>query len=229
LSHAISTGCNSLDRLLQGGIARNEITLIYGEAATGKTTAAIQVAILTALGGFKVLFIDSDNSFTQQRFHQICGSKTRSVSERIMLFFPETFEEQRTLVESLNNYITPSVGLVVIDSMSTLYRAAFPKADSIFNLNRDLTRQLAYLADLTLSKKIACLITSQVHASLKPSRDQIEPIARRAVLHFPGTIIRIRSSPNPRVKEFILERPMRADAVRRCLVEITESGLQDIS
>lgn len=184
---------------------------------------------MTALEGFKVLFIDSDNSFTQQRFYQICGSKARSLSERIMLFFPETFEEQRTLVESLNNYVTPSVGLVVIDSMSTLYRAAFSKAGSIFNLNRDLTRQLAYLADLTLSKKIACLITSQVHASFKPSGDQIEPVARRALLYFPGTIIRIRSSPNPRIKEFMLERLKRANVDRRCLVEITENGLEDIS
>ena len=228
MSHALSTGCNALDSLLQGGIGRGEITLFYGEAATGKTTVAIQAALAAAMKGLKVLFVDCDSSFTQQRFCQIGGNDARSLSERIILFFPETFEEQRLLVESLDNYMTPNLGLVVIDSMSTLYRAAFPKADSIFNLNRDLTRQLAYLADLTLSKSIACLITSQVHARLKPLGDKVEPVARRALLHFPRTIVRIRSSSDTRVKEFVLERLQGVNIERQCLLAITASGLANL-
>jgi DNA repair protein RadB len=229
LPNAISTGCNVLDGLLQGGIGRGEITLFYGEAATGKTTVAIQAAVAAAIKGLKVLFVDCDSSFTQQRFYQIGGDDTGSLSERIILFFPETFEEQRLLVESLDNYMTPNLGLVVIDSMSTLYRAAFPKSDSIFNLNRDLTRQLAYLADLTLSKNIACLITSQVHARLKPLGSQVEPVARRALLHFPKTIVRIRSASDSRAKEFVLERLQGVNTEKQCLVAITESGLANVS
>ena len=229
MTHAISLGCNALDELLRGGIEAGEITLLYGEAATGKTTAAIQAAVLAAAKGLKVLFIDCDNSFTPQRFYQIGGDDDRSLTEHIMLFFPNTFEEQRMLVESLDNYVTPKLGLVIIDSISTLYRAEFGRVDSIFNLNRDLTRQLAYLANLTLTKKTACLITSQVHARIKPPGDQIEPVARRALLHFPGTIIKIRSSQNPRVREFILERLKGANTTGRCLVEITEHGLTNTS
>jgi DNA repair protein RadB len=228
-THAISLGCNALDGLLRGGIERGEITLLYGEAATGKTTAAIQAAVLAAAKGLKVLFIDCDNSFTPQRFYQIGGNDAKSLTEHVMLFFPNTFEEQRTLVESLDNYITPNLGLVIIDSISTLYRIEFQRVDSIFNLNRDLTRQLAYLANLTLTKKTACLITSQVRARIKSSGDQIEPVARRALLHFPGTIIRIQNSPNPRVREFILERLKGTHTEGRCLVEITERGLANIS
>ena len=224
MTQTLSTGCDALDKLLQGGIEQGEITLLYGEAATGKTTICIQASTSVATIGLKALFIDSDNSFTQQRFHQIAGDNSRSLSELIMLFFPDTFEEQRMLVESLNNYVTPRLGLVVIDSMSTLYRAAFPKTGSVFNLNRDLTRQLAYLADLTRSKKIACVITSQVHARLKSMGNQIEPVARRAIFHFPSTIVRIRNTPNPAVREFALERLKGDTRDERCLVNLTEQG-----
>ena len=228
MTQTLSTGCNGLDKLLQGGIEQGEITLLYGEAATGKTTICIQASTSVATRGQKALFIDSDNSFTQQRFHQIAGDNSHSLSELIMLFFPDTFEEQRMLVESLNNYVTPRLGLVVIDSMSTLYRAAFPKTGSVFNLNRDLTRQLAYLADLTRSKKIACVITSQVHARLKPMGNQIEPVARRAIFHFPSTIIRIRNTPNPTVREFALERLKGADTRDgRCFLTLTERGFTE--
>lgn len=206
---------------------RGEITLLYGEAATGKTTAAIQAAVCAAAKGSKVLFIDCDNSFTLQRFNQI-NANNRSHVEHLMLFFPSTFEEQRILVETLDNYVTPTLSLVIVDSISTLYRAEFKDTENIFNLNRNLTRQLAYLANLTLKRKIACLITSQVHARFKTLGDQVEPVARRALVHFPKTIIKIRISTTPRVREFILERFNGANANGCCLVEITEHGLENV-
>ena len=75
-----------------------------------------------------------------------------------MLFLPETFAEQRELVESFENYVTPRLGLVVVDSVSSLYRAAFSSTESIFTLNREiLSRQLAYLGELSASSRIAAL------------------------------------------------------------------------
>ncbi len=217
-----------MDKLLHGGFARGEVALIYGEAATGKTTAVIQAAIATAKMKFKTIYLDSDHSFTQQRFHQIARKESEDIGSLIMLFLPETFSEQRKLVESLDNYITPSVGLVVVDSVSSLYRAAFSTSESIFSLNRDLTRQIAYLDELSSSHKIACIITSQVHARLNPPLGEVEPVARRALFHFPQTILRIRNTPRPNTREFVLEKVDGSDIARTsCLVALAENGLSD--
>ncbi len=225
----IPTGCRGLDRLLRGGFARGEVTLIYGEAATGKTTTVIQAAVATARMGLKILYLDCDHSFTQQRFHQIAGRESEEISRVIMLFLPETFSEQRMIVESLENYITPTLGLVVIDSMSSLYRAAFSSHESIFSLNRDLSRQVAYLGELSSSRKIACILTSQVHARLTPPAGGIEPVARRTLFHFPQTILQIRNTPRSGVKEFDLERVGGADVARTtCLVGLRDNGLTDV-
>src|SRR3972149_4664790 len=145
LQERIPTSCAALDKLLHGGLLKGEMTLLYGEAATGKTTTVIQAATSAASLGLKVIYVDCDHSFTQQRFQQIAKTAFQSASELILLFLPETFAEQRALVESLENYVTPTLGLVIVDSMSSLYRAAFSKSARGFNLNRDLSRQLAYL------------------------------------------------------------------------------------
>ena len=225
----IPTGCGGLDKLLNGGVVRGEVTLVYGEAATGKTTTMIQTAIAAAKLGLKILYLDSDHSFTQQRFHQIAGVNSEEISQLILLFLPETFSEQRSIVESLENYVTPGLGLVIIDSMSSLYRAAFSGSESIFSLNRDLSRQVAYLGDLSASRRIACMLTSQVHARLTTS-GEIEPVARRALFHFPQTILRLRNTPKTNVKEFVLERSGGSDAARTsCLIALGETGLLDVS
>jgi len=214
--------------MIHGGFTRGEVALIYGEAATGKTTAAIQAAISCAKMGLKVIYVDSDRSFTQQRYRQIAGSQSKDISELISLFYPETFSEQRTLIESLENYLTASLGMVIVDSVSSLYRAAFSDRANIFGLNRDLSRQLAYLGELASSHHIACIITSQVHSRLTPPMADIEPVARRTLLHFPRTILRTKNTPKQSVREFVLERIDGSDVVRSsCLVRLEESGLTD--
>jgi len=224
----IPVGCVNLDRMINGGFTRGELTLIYGEAATGKTTTAIQAAASSAKMRLKVIYVDSDRSFTQQRFRQIAGSQSKDISELISLFFPETFSEQRALIESLENYVTPSLGMVIVDSISSLYRAAFSDTASVFSLNRDLGGQLAYLGELASSHNIACIITSQVHARLTPPVSDIEPVARRTLFHFPRTILRTRSTPKQGVREFVLERIDGKDIPRSsCLVRLQESGLAD--
>jgi DNA repair protein RadA len=216
--------------MMRGGFTRGELALVYGEAATGKTTTVIQAAIASANKGMKVVYIDSDHSFTQQRLDQIAGSRSAGISELISLFFPETFSEQRRIVESLENYVTSKLGMVIVDSISSLYRAAFSGADSIFSLNRDLSRQVAYLGELASSHNIACVITSQVHSRLTPPVADIEPVARRTVFHFPRLILRIKKTPKAGVKEFLLERIDGVETTRSsCLVSLQENGLVDVT
>lgn len=206
------------------------MTLVYGEAATGKTTTIIQTAVAAAKMGLKTLYVDSDHSFTQQRFQQISGAKSQDVSQLIMLFLPETFSEQRQVVESLESYVTPSLGLVVIDSVSSLYRAAFSTSESVFSLNRDLGRQVAYLDGLASSHGLACILSSQVHARLTPPTGDIEPVARRTLFHFPRTILRLRNTPKSNVKECVLERFAGSEASRAsCLIALGEKGFSDVS
>lgn len=217
------TGCGPLDELLSGGFAR-ELSLVWGEASTGKTSLMIQTAVQAAIRSKKTLFVDSDRSFTPQRLIQIAGSGSASLSQYITLFLPENFANQTTLIENLENYLSPHVGLVIFDTITSLYRATLRSDQKPFALNRELTRQLAYLEEFAKTHGIAVVLTSQVHARLKPGLDQIEPVARRTLFHFPRTILKIGHTREASVKTIILER-LRGEQTRaEIVVRLSESG-----
>lgn len=161
----IPSRCEPLDDLLGGGFTVGEVVVVYGEARTGKTTLALQTAVEAARRGLKVIYVDADHSFTHQRFTQLAGEEPEA-GERILLFFPDTFSAQTNLVESIENYLTMRTRLVIIDTITSLYRVSLGSAQQTFILNRELNRQLAYLSEVAARHKLVALLTSQVHARL---------------------------------------------------------------
>lgn len=215
--------------MLGGGFTAGEITVVYGEAGTGKTTLAIQTAIETGRRGFKALFVDADHSFTHQRFFQLAGEDSERTSEQILLFFPDTFAAQTSLIENIDNYVAPSTRLLVVDTITSLYRVGLGSAERTYMLNRELNRQLAYLGEVALLRKLVVLLTSQVHARLDFPFGRIEPVARRTLAHWPRTIIRLKNSSEQSRKEIVIER-QRGHRLTglRCPAKLTLRGFEPI-
>jgi DNA repair protein RadB len=229
IEDTIPSRCEPLDALLGGGFTVGEIVVVYGEAGTGKTTLVIQTAVEAARRGSKVLYIDTDHSFTHQRFSQLAGEDSDAVSEQILLFFPDTFSAQTSLVESIENYLTTSTRLLVVDTITSLYRVSLGSAERTFSLNRELNRQLAYLSEVALRRRLVVLLTSQVHTRMDFPFGRIEPVARRTLAHWPRTIIRLRNTSEGSKKEIIIERRRgRQTKSLRCLAKLSDRGFEPI-
>ncbi|MEK6952368.1 MAG: DNA repair protein RadB, partial [Nanoarchaeota archaeon] len=67
----IGSGNKELDGLISG--YGNEISIIYGPAASGKTTLAILSMVGQLKRDKKVVFVDTEKGFSIDRFMQICG------------------------------------------------------------------------------------------------------------------------------------------------------------
>jgi len=226
----LSTLTPSLDRLLEGGLPRGYLSLVYGEASTGKTTLSMQCAISASRRNWKTLYIDADQSFSHQRLLQICGSENVDACEDIIVFLPQSFLEQSRIVESLENYLTKRIGLIVIDTVTSLYRVATGGGGATFNLNRELNRQLAYLVELASRHDLTTLVTGQVRSTVDGLGWKIEPVARRTIFHWPRIVVRLRSTVKQKIKEAKIERFLSNDAAeKRCYLEMTDKGLVDFT
>jgi DNA repair protein RadB len=226
----ISTGSNCIDANISGGILPDTVTLVYGEPETGKTTFAMQCAFHCATQNQKVLYIDCDNTFYAKRLAQISGDKFDDVAERIILVKPKDFREQTAVVDQIQDYATSNVGLIIIDTFTSLYSAKVsetPLKSKGFGFNRELNRQLALLAQIVKIRKIPVLITSQVRSVLSDENASVRPVATRVLKFWADTIIALKPTDNPKTIKAVLEKTREVEQGKMCYVQIGEKGIQD--
>jgi DNA repair protein RadB len=224
LPRKIPTGCKVIDKILGGGISSGTINLIYGEPETGKTLMAMQCAVNCARQGYKTLFVDCDGTFSAERLAQITPKDFAMIAEMTVLMRPSNFREQTMIIDRSADYITEKVGLMVFDTITSLYRVEIAESpNKTFELNRELNRQSACLAQVAKLQKIAVLMTSQVRTTFNEESVSVEPVAPRVLKFWADTIIDLRPTENRQVIRAILEKPKVQSPV--CYLKIEKSGM----
>jgi len=224
----ILTGCSCIDSHLNGGISPQSVTLIYGEPETGKTTLAMQCAVNCAMQNLKTLFVDCDNTFSPKRLSQVASGKFEEIADLIILIRPNNFREQTAVIDRLSEYTAKNFGLVVIDTLNSLYRAEVAESSGkAFGLNRELNRQLAILAQTAKTQKIPVVITSQVRSVFDESYINVAPVATRVLKFWADTIIAMKPTENPQTIKAVLEKTGEKAQEVACYLRINETGIRD--
>lgn len=220
------TGCEALDKLLGGGFPADGVSLVYGEAETGKTSLAIQCAVNCGRRGHKSLFIDSDGTFSSKRMSQIADYDYDEISSSIILMKPTTFQEQMKVIDGLEEYITSKFGLIIVDTITSLYRVELEGPKETFTLNRELNRQVALLAQIVKTHKIPALINSQVRSVLG-KQIRIEPVATRVLKFWSDVVLNLELTGQTRVIKVLLEKHPERVPPASCYVKIERTGIHD--
>lgn len=233
LLQKIPTSCRTIDKFLEGGFSAGSVSLIYGEPETGKTTLALQCAIKCAERGHKTLFIDCDGTFSAKRLSQMTSRRFAEVAELIILIRPDDFREQGLVIDKLADYLAKNFGLVIIDTATTLYRVKVADSpEKTFELNRELNRQMALLAQVAKTHKVAMLLTSQVRSLFNNTYVSIEPVATRVLKFWAETIIAMKPTKSPQIIQAILKKNLAKTEPTQsltCYLKIGENGIQEYS
>ncbi len=204
----IKTGCEIFNELLGG--YRNT-TLLYGAAATGKTTIAKIAAIEQAKNGKKVIFMDTENEFNIERFKQLAGENYKELLENILLFRINSFKDQQLKIKNVKE-ICKKASLVIIDSIGNRYRTLVKSKPVL--ANRMLISQVRMLNDI--SKDIPVIITNQVYTSIKDNSTRV--VGGEIIRESCTYLIELEKNEN---RKAILKKPIN----REINFEIKENGL----
>jgi len=195
----ISSGDKGLDELISG--YGNEISIIYGLAASGKTTLAILSTVGQLKRDKKVVFVDTEKGFSIDRFMQICGLSYLNYLDRLLLIRVNNFDEQCKKIDSLINLV--GIDLIIVDSLGVFYRKEVKENPA--EINKKMDRQLRILTEIT-RKGVPVIITNQV--STDAETGEIRMVGGDMVKSWAKKLIELKKEP----RRIILKKPEEKEA-----------------
>ena len=173
----ISTGSYDLNKWLYGGYEKGIITMIAGSPGSGKTNMAILVACSQAKKGNKVIYIDTERGFSTDRVKQIVGEDYQNILKNILLVEPSDFNEQKKFFATLSSQLKKEqVSFIIVDGMAMLYRLELGDArisgdENVWEINREVAKQMKLLAEISKNQDIPVIITNQVYSGFQSEED----------------------------------------------------------
>ncbi|MEE8357805.1 MAG: DNA repair and recombination protein RadA [Candidatus Hydrothermarchaeales archaeon] len=168
----ITTGSSVLDTLLGGGVETQAITELFGEFGSGKTQIAHQLSVNVQLpkdqGGLgkKVIYIDTENTFRPERIVQMAegrGVDPDEILENIRIAKASNSDDQMLWAEKASDICQEGdVGLLVVDSLTSQFRADYTGRGSLAERQQKLNRHMHAIQKIGFVNNIAVVVTNQV-------------------------------------------------------------------
>jgi len=169
----VKTGVEDFDNLT-GGVRFGSSYEFAGEFGAGKTIMSLQIAVASvAQYGIGVVYIDTEKTIDQylttgKLIENMCnrfGINCSEFLERdLVVFNPATVEELEDFIKLklANQVITGGVGVVIIDSVTALYRAQFRGRERLAERQQRLHYVLDWVRRLTIKFGVLAIYTNQV-------------------------------------------------------------------
>ncbi len=218
----VPSGSKILDKMLNGGYERDIITTIYGPAGSGKTTLCLLCTINMARNKKKIIYVDTENNFSVERLQQI-ALDYRKVLNHIVFFRPISFEEQKKAFEKLREVVDKKFGLIVVDTISMLYRLELGRTSDVYDINRELGKQIAYLNEIARKKHIPVLITNQVYSDFE-NRGSIRMVGGDLLKYTSKCLLELQITPAGN-RKCILRKHRSIEQEKEITFKIVEGGI----
>ncbi len=216
----LPTGSKCIDSLLGGGIERETITQIYGSSATGKTSICLMLAYKTASSGKKVIYVDTEG-LSYERVRQIF--KDRKALHNVLLYEVVDFRQQSSTIKEVARVCrTEKIDLIIVDSITALYRSELEDVEKQLKMKRELTSQVTFLLGLARKHKLAVVVTNQMFTDIKDGKDK--PLGGPTLDHLSKTIIGLERADGERVA-YLVKHRARAEG-ESCRFRITYAGIE---
>jgi DNA repair protein RadA len=232
----ITTGSKELDSLLGGGISTQEITEFFGKYSSGKTQIAFQLSVNVQLppekGGLggKVLFIDSEGTFSPERIKQMAeaiGLDPKTTLDNIFVCKPTNSDNQILIIDSAEELIKKeNIKLIVVDSLISHFRADYVGRGALADRQQKLNKHIHSLLKLAEKYNLAVVVTNQVMDN--PAimfGDPTTPIGGHILAHASNSRVYLRRGKEDKRIARLVDSPSLPEG--ECVFKVKPEGIRD--
>lgn len=222
----LPSGSRILDVMLEGGYEKDIVTTIYGPAGSGKTVLCLLCTLNVSRSGKKVIYVDSEGGFSIERLKQISshmGQDYKKVLDTIIFLRPTSFDEQKKSFEKLRGIVNDKIGLIVVDTIAMLYRLELGKNEEVYEVNRELSKQIAYLTEIARKNLIPVLIANQVYTDFD-ERNKVNIVGGDILKYGSKCLLELQITPNGN-RRCILRKHRSIAEEKEILFKIVEGGV----
>lgn len=219
----ISTGTAVMDWLLEGGYDKGVITTIYGPAGSGKSNLCL-LCLANSLKGQRIIYVDTEANFSLSRFKQICPDYKKAL-ERVIFLKPTNFKEQKAAIEKLKALIKQDIGAIIVDSATSLYRAAMSDDDNR-GLNNAFSAQIHDLLEIARKKDIPVIITAQVYADFE-EKNSVKVVGGTIIKNMSKCLIELKNSGQNRIA--VIRKHRSIEEGKSIMFRIVDEGIIEVN
>ena len=167
--------------------------------------------------------LDTENNFSIERLKQIAKYDYNKILNYLIFLKPTSFEEQRKAFDKLKDAVDNKVGLIIVDTIAMLYRLELGKNEKVYEVNRELGRQISYLNEIARKKHIPILITNQVYADFE-NKDKVNMVGGDLLKYSSKCLIELQITPAGN-RKLILKKHRSIEQEKEITFKIVEGGV----
>lgn len=168
-----TTGSLEIDNFLGGGgFESRSVTEIYSAFGAGKTQICYCAVVFAAAMDRKVLYIDTENTYSPDRIDEIAelkGLDVKKVHENILVLKPATVSMFKLFIDHLEQYVTENqIQFVVVDSIVALHKSEYFGRGALAPRQQGLNAIMSKLIRVAVYYNVGVVITNHIIANPDP-------------------------------------------------------------
>ena len=192
------------------------LTSIYGPPASGKTTLCLKVAGEFAKVNKKVIFVDTENSFSLERLKQMFPEYFNQIIKNIIRIKIDNLDHQLQILEKLKQ--TNNIDIVIIDSLSFYYRKELKENTKL--TNEKIVQIFRELIHIAKDHNIPVISTNQIYNKMETN--EIMPVGGNLLKKMSKVLIKLECNP---CRKLYLEKHPNIEC-KEVYFKIINSGLE---
>ncbi len=192
---------NSVIEELIDNYSSGNLTTIYGNAASGKTTCCMLASISASKMGGKVVCVDTEKGFNSDRLKQLSGKEYKKSLDNLLLIQPKSYEEQHKTILKLKELCkNEKIKLVVVDTIGKYYRVELNKQPK--RTNKMMVSQLRTLVQIARDLDKVVLLTNQVYSKMD-LQDGLKMVGGSMMEHMNKVLIELQKIDSKRTAKLV--------------------------